>query len=147
MRVRINGGAEGETARIAQALTADGFVISAGGDPCDLVLTVGDELPARISLGDHVVDFTRRRVQCQGQAIWLTPAEFGLLGYLHQARRPVSRGELLRELWGLRFDPQTNSVAVHVSRLRRKLGRTAIVTEPEGYRIGVWSGMSEERPR
>lgn len=137
MRVRIDGGNEGQAALIARALAANGFAIAEGGDPCDLVLTVGERAPTRVELGDVVVDLARRRVTRQGQPIWLTPAEFSLLAYLVGADRIVARDELLREVWGLNFDPHTNSVAVHISRLRRKIGHDCILTEPNGYRIGI----------
>lgn len=135
MRVMITGGEADEAARIACALAASGFEIAEGDAPVDLVLTVGPALPERLQLGELAVDLTRRRVQRRGQPIWLTPAEFGLLAFLIRARRAVTRDELLRELWGLDFDPQTNSVAVHVSRIRRKLGRDVIATRPDGYAI------------
>ena len=52
----------------------------------------------------------------------LTPTEFGLLAaLLRVSGMPVGRRELLREVWGYDFDPKTNIVDVHVTRVRRKL--------------------------
>ena len=125
-----------EAARIARALAGEGFEIADGDAPFDLRLTLADAAAERVELGDLVIDVARQVVQRQGQPIWLTPIEFALVAYLVRARRPVGRDELLREVWRLDFDPHTNAVAVHVSRLRRKLGREAIGTGPAGYEIG-----------
>jgi DNA-binding response OmpR family regulator len=74
---------------------------------------------------------------------WLSlhPREFELLWRL--AERPgerVSRARLLREVWRLEFEPGTNTVEVHVSRLRAKLAAAGITrlveTDPQGgYRL------------
>ena len=76
---------------------------------------------------------------------WLAlhPREFELLWRL--AERPgesVSRARLLREVWRLDFEPGTNTVEVHVSRLRAKLATAGIEglveTDPQGgYRLAV----------
>ncbi|MBA4763789.1 MAG: winged helix-turn-helix transcriptional regulator [Sphingomonas sp.] len=73
--------------------------------------------------------------------IALVPREYALLRYL--AERPgrfVSRGELLEQVWKLRFDPGTNVVAVQISNLRAKLDRpfaTAMIEGRKGlgYRL------------
>lgn len=65
-----------------------------------------------------------RKVTREGKAIHLQPREFELL--LFFAERPgeaITREMLLRDIWGLEFDPQTNVVDVHVSRLRQKLDK------------------------
>lgn len=78
----------------------------------------------RIEIGALAIDRVERRVTRDGQTIALLPREYALL--LHLARQPglcVSRAELLRAVWGLGFDPGTNVVEVHISRLRAKLDR------------------------
>ena len=70
----------------------------------------------------------------------MSPREFDLLLVLAQARGEIlSRKELLRDVWGLDFDPETNVLDVHLGRLRRKLdrqGRPSIANERgKGYRL------------
>lgn len=94
-----------------------------------------------LTLGDLRIDPVERRVERQGRVIALLPREYALL--LHLARsagRCVAREELLAAVWGLRFDPGTNVVEVHVSRLRAKLDRgfaaPMLVTDKgRGYRL------------
>nr|WP_243852986.1 winged helix-turn-helix domain-containing protein [Sphingomonas naasensis] len=92
-------------------------------------------------MGDLRIDPVERRVEREGRAIALLPREYALL--LHLARsagRSIAREELLAAVWGLRFDPGTNVVEVHVSRLRAKLDRgfaaPMLVTDKgRGYRL------------
>lgn len=77
-----------------------------------------------IALADLVIDTRRRRVFRAGRRIELTPQEYKLLEFL--ARRigeTVTRTMLLESLWGFHFDPRTNIVDAHVSRLRSKVDR------------------------
>ncbi len=81
-------------------------------------------------LGPLAIDPLLRHVTKEGRPIDLTPREFEILWVLVQAQdRTVSREEFLRRVWSMDFDPETNSIQVHVSRLRRKLGSL------EGFRI------------
>jgi two-component system OmpR family response regulator len=97
--------------------------------------------PLAITLGGLRIDTVERRVSRDGRPVSLLPREYGLL--LHLARsagRCVGREELLAAVWGLRFDPGTNVVEVHVSRLRAKLDRgfaaAMLVTDKgRGYRL------------
>ena len=78
----------------------------------------------RLVRGDLVIDLLERRVERSGRAIPLLAREYALL--LHLARhagQPHSREDLLRSIWRLDFDPGTNSVEVHMSRMRAKLDR------------------------
>ncbi|TGX53719.1 response regulator transcription factor [Sphingomonas gei] len=94
-----------------------------------------------IALGGLRIDTVERRVEREGRTVPLLPREYGLL--LHLARsagRCVGRAELLAAVWGLHFDPGTNVVEVHVSRLRAKLDRgfaiPMLVTDKGcGYRL------------
>ena len=75
-----------------------------------------------LSVGDVRMDLLRRRVTRQGQTIELLPTEWRLLEYM--MRHPgqvLTRTMLLERVWDFAFDPTTNVVDVHVSRLRRKL--------------------------
>jgi DNA-binding response OmpR family regulator len=90
--------------------------------------------------GPLVLHPTTRLVELDGQRLELSPREFELLLALARARgHVVARPQLLREVWGIDFDPGTNTVDVHVARLRRRLGpRGAALLRTvvgEGYRL------------
>src|SRR5262249_30280029 len=69
------------------------------------------------------LDPVLRRATQNGRPLDLTAREFEVLCLLVQAQgRAVSRAEFLHRIWDVDFDPETNSLQVHVSRLRRKLG-------------------------
>lgn len=73
-------------------------------------------------VGDLELDRLSRRVTRAGQDITLQPREFRLLEYLmRNADRVVTRTMLLEHVWDYHFDPQTNVIDVHVSRLRAKI--------------------------
>ena len=75
-------------------------------------------------VSDLEMDLLAREVTRAGQHIELQPREFRLLEYLmrHQGH-VVKRTMLLEQVWDYNFDPQTNVIDVHVSRLRRKIDR------------------------
>lgn len=76
----------------------------------------------RIVVGDLELDLLARVVRRAGRAIELKPREYRLLEYLaRNAGRVVTRTMLLEQVWDYHFDPGTNVIDVHVSRLRRKL--------------------------
>ncbi len=78
----------------------------------------------QITVGDLHIDKISRQVTREGKAIALKPREFQLLAYLiDNIDKPVTREMLLKAVWGLEFDPQTNLVDVHISRLRRKIDK------------------------
>jgi two-component system OmpR family response regulator len=75
-----------------------------------------------LRVGDLEMDLLAREVARAGRRIDLQPREFRLLEYLmRNAGQVVSRTMLLENVWDYHFDPQTNVVDVHVSRLRRKI--------------------------
>ncbi|NBW07394.1 MAG: DNA-binding response regulator [Caulobacteraceae bacterium] len=77
-----------------------------------------------IRIADLSIDTRRRKVTRADKRIELTPQEYKLLEFL--ARRvgeTVTRTMLLESLWGFHFDPRTNIVDAHVSRLRSKVDR------------------------
>lgn len=74
--------------------------------------------------GDLEMDLLARRVKRAGVEIPLQPREFSLLEcLLRSAGRVVTRTMLLEQVWGYHFDPQTNVIDVHISRLRQKIDR------------------------
>ena len=77
-----------------------------------------------LQLGDLKLDLLSRRVEREGQLIDLQPREYKLLEFL--LRRPnqvVTRTMLLEGVWEYHFDPQTNVIDVHISRLRSKIDK------------------------
>ena len=75
-------------------------------------------------LGDLTLDRLSHKVTRAGEEIVLQPREFRLLEYLMQnAGKVVTRTMLLEHVWDYHFDPQTNVIDVHVSRLRAKIDR------------------------
>ena len=86
-------------------------------------------LETALRVGDLELDPARRFVTRGGRAIELQPREFLLLEYLmRHAGRVVTRTMVLEHVWDFNFDPSTNIVDTHVSRLRGKIGRPG---EPE----------------
>lgn len=83
-----------------------------------------DGEPTRLKLADLEMDLIRRSVHRAGKAIDLQQQEFRLLEYLvRNAGRVVTRTMLLENVWDLHFDPRTNIVETHLSRLRSKVDR------------------------
>ncbi|WP_027818703.1 response regulator transcription factor [Paraburkholderia bannensis] len=81
-----------------------------------------DLLETTLKLGDLSIDLLSRRVTRAGKAISLKPREFKLLEYMmRHADQVVTRTMLLENIWEYHFDPQTNVIDVHVSKLRQKI--------------------------
>src|SRR6266404_3563097 len=77
-----------------------------------------------LRVADLEMDLLKRAVTRQGRRIELQPQEFKLLEYLlRHAGRIVTRTMLLENVWDFHFDPTTNVVETHVSRLRGKIDR------------------------
>lgn len=75
-----------------------------------------------MSLGDLSVDMLSHRVTRAGRPVALQPREFKLLTYLlRHANQVVTRTMLLENVWDYHFDPQTNVIDVHISKLRQKI--------------------------
>jgi two-component system OmpR family response regulator len=78
--------------------------------------------PMRFSMVDLHVDLLNHRVERGGKTIALQPREFRLLAYMMaNPRQVLTRTMLLEAVWNYRFDPQTNVIDVHISRLRQKI--------------------------
>lgn len=81
----------------------------------------GDQA-AKLSAGGVSMDLISREVRRDGRRIRLQRHEFGILEQLmRNAGRPVTREMLLKDVWGYAFDPRTNIVESHLSRMRTKL--------------------------
>jgi two-component system OmpR family response regulator len=75
-------------------------------------------------VGDLSLDRLSRNVERGGEKILLQPREFRLLEYLMKhAGQVVTRTMLLENVWDYHFDPQTNVIDVHMSRLRTKIDK------------------------
>lgn len=94
---------------------------------------------AQLALGPLVLDQVQRKVTLEGRELELTQREFALLLHLiHHRQRTVSRSELLSSVWSTQFDPESNVIEVHMSRLRNKLGAHAYLIDTvrgRGYRL------------
>lgn len=93
----------------------------------------------KLSVGPLTIDCVRREVRVKDALLELTTREYALLLELaHRTGKIVTRTELLARVWGTSFDPSSNLVEVHVSRLRDKLGDHARLIETvrgAGYRL------------
>lgn len=77
-----------------------------------------------LAAGDLTMDLIRRRVLRAGKEIDLLPREFALLEHLLRRKgRVQTRTMLLEAVWDISFDPQTNVVETHISRLRAKIDK------------------------
>ena len=84
----------------------------------------------RLQVLDLELDLLSRTVRRRGKLIELQPREFRLLEYLmRHAGQVVTRTMLLEHVWDIHFDPRTNVVETHISRLRTKVG--------EGFEAGL----------
>jgi two-component system OmpR family response regulator len=78
----------------------------------------------RLDVGDLELDLLSRAAKRSGTDIELQPREFRLLEYLmRHAGQVVTRTMLLESVWEYHFDPQTNVIDVHISRLRAKIDK------------------------
>lgn len=94
-------------------------------------------VPRHRRLGDLELDLVAREAYGHGKSLNLNPREFALIWRLADAPgETVSKHDLIHDVWRMGFVPETNSIAVHMSRLRRKLGFVGlsgiIATSPNG---------------
>ena len=94
----------------------------------------------QLRVGKLEIDTERRHVDLEGRRLELSPREYELLDALARARgRVMTRAELLEDVWGIDFETGTNTVDVHVARLRKRLGkdhaRLLQTVVGEGYRL------------
>lgn len=90
-----------------------------------LVRRAGAEVrETTLSVGELKMDLLGREVKRGGTVIGLQPREFRLLEYLmRHSNQVVTRTMLLENVWDYNFDPQTNVIDVHISRLRSKIDK------------------------
>ena len=82
------------------------------------------EVATKIRIADLELDLLGRKVARGGKAIDVTSKEFQLLEFLaRRAGQVVTRTMLLEAVWDLHFDPQTNVIDVHISRLRAAIDK------------------------
>lgn len=91
----------------------------------EVLLRRKEALPATsLRVGELALDLLTQKVTRQGIKLNLQPREFRLLEYLMKhAGQVVTRAMLLENVWEYHFDPQTNVIDVHVSRLRQKIDK------------------------
>lgn len=77
-----------------------------------------------LKVGELEMDLIHRTIHRQGKEIDLQPREFQLLEFMmRHAGQSVTRTMLLEKVWEYHFDPQTNVIDVHISRLRSKIDK------------------------
>ena len=85
----------------------------------------GPAATTKLRVGDLELDLLTRTVRRGGKPIDVLPREFQLLEYLmRNAGHVVTRTMLLEHVWDYHFDPQTNVIDVHMSRLRQKIDKS-----------------------
>lgn len=105
--------------------------------------TGATEEVTRLRVADLEMDLLKRSARRAGKLLELQPREFKLLEYLmRHADQVVTRTMLLEAVWDYHFDPQTNVIDVHISRLRQKLDRDSGITllhtvRGAGYLLGL----------
>lgn len=108
-------------------------------------------MPRFLEAGEITLDLFHRDGRVQDKWLHLHPREFALLWRMAESPgEALTRKQLLEDVWRINFDPETNSLAVHISRLRAKLepfGLDRIVeTLADGsYRLNAPMGPSSFR--
>jgi two-component system OmpR family response regulator len=103
---------------------------------------LGPAVVTALACEDLEMDLLTRKVRRAGKPVELQPREFRLLEYLlRHVDQVVTRTMLLEGVWDYHFDPGTNVIDVHISRLRRKIDDAAETTllhtvRGAGYRLG-----------
>ncbi len=102
----------------------------------------GEREATRLQAAGLELDLLSREARREGRRIELQPREFRLLEYLlRHAGQVVTRTMLLEAVWDYHFDPQTNVIDVHISRLRQKIDHgfdkpILHTVRGAGYRLG-----------
>lgn len=92
-----------------------------------------------VTLGDLEIDLAARSVRAKGRAVPLTAKEWVLFeAFLQRPQQLLSKAQLEERLYSFDTEIESNTIEVHVSRLRKKLGAAVIETERGlGYRLGT----------
>jgi len=110
-------------------------------------------VPTLLEMSDLKINLLKRRVERAGTVVLLQPREFCLLAYMMaNPRQVLTRTMLLEAVWDYRFDPQTNVIDVHISRLRQKIdagGRTPLIHTIRGigYILAEDAALAEGGPQ
>lgn len=133
-------------------------VLGCGIDAAELALRVRRVQAARIALpralhvGPLLLDLMHRDARRGARWLGLHPREFSLLWRLaEEPGMPVTRRTLLQDVWRIHHEPDTNSVEVHVSRLRGKLalagcGNLLRTATTGGYRLEPGAALTQGEP-
>lgn len=107
--------------------------------------------PATLRFGEHLVDFTARRVFRGDEPVHLTPIEFRLLAFLCQhAGRVVTHRQIMQEVWGPAHREDTHYLRIYMGHLRHKLEgnpsnpRHLMTEAGVGYRLVTVAGNGDE---
>lgn len=85
-----------------------------------------------VDIEPFTLDFNCHRIAISGNEVGLTPKEFELAGYLlSNIGHLISRGKLLKEIWGYGPEIQTRTIDIHISRIRKKL----FLFEENGWKL------------
>jgi two-component system OmpR family response regulator len=104
-----------------------------------------DKTPDKLIVGGLELDIKARQAKRNERVIDLKPREYKILEYLMKNEgRIVTRSMLLEQVWDYHFDPHTNVIDVHISRLRAKIDQghdkpLLHTVRGSGYRIGIAS--------
>jgi two-component system, OmpR family, phosphate regulon response regulator PhoB len=131
-------------ARAIRGVSTSGSV--AAGDPgvsswsvAEAAETVGPAARKVLVVGDLAIDLLAHRLTVNGDRVRVTPMQMRLLVHLIEHRdEVVTRGDLLKQVWGYQQEIQTRTVDIHVQRLRERLGSAArLITTVRGigYRL------------
>lgn len=104
------------------------------------------ETEERVKIGPLFIDRSAHEVYVDGRQISLTAKEFALLSYLCEKRgKLVSRDELLRKVWGNRYEGGPRTVDIHVTRLRTKFGSALplVTLRGAGYKLETPGSLGE----
>lgn len=105
------------------------------------------ERPARFNLGTAVVDLQGRVFHYDGIEAALTEKEADVLLYLWQKKIPVTRDDLLRDVWEYASDVDTHTIETHIYRLRQKIepdpeNPVVLITTKDGYQLAANAASS-----
>lgn len=97
-------------------------------------------IPARaraapVPIGPYQFESAKRRLTAAGQEVRLTEKESALLDYLARSAGPVSRDDLLANVWGYDARVDTHTLETHIYQLRRKLGGELILNDNGRYSL------------
>lgn len=108
------------------------------------ILLRQNAVPALLPFGTAALDTRNREWNYDGHIVSLTEKEVAILVYLWQASAPITREDLLRDVWEYATDADTHTVETHIYRLRQKIERDPanpehVLTLKTGYQLAARS--------